>query len=46
MHLRLAKEFAGGFLDGLKAVWNFIKNSMFWVIDQLVAKLNFVWGSV
>ena len=42
--LEVGKGFAGGFLDGLKAVWNFIKNSMFWVIDQLVAKLNFVWG--
>tara|TARA_R110001599_G_scaffold353598_2_gene594191 strand:+ start:1393 stop:3138 length:1746 start_codon:yes stop_codon:yes gene_type:complete len=42
--IEAGKKFGGGFLGGLKAVWDFIKNSMFWVIDQLIQKLNYVWN--
>lgn len=42
--IEAGKKFGGGFLGGLKAVWDFIKNSMFWVIDQLLDKLNYVWN--
>lgn len=42
--LEVGKAFEGGFLNGMIAVANYIRSSMFGIIDKLVSKLNFVWN--